>query len=403
MPQLLRPCITFVFSLGAALAFAQTTSSLERDPTLLRHPLPTWNQAEREYGFAHWELAFAVRKIARGPKVHALPAGTPLPTFAGDGEGAKQLRDYEDNFKLAGIVVLQDGKVRLEHYALGNSAGGRWASFSMAKSLTSTLVGAAIKDGYISSLDDPVTRYIPDLRGSAYEGVTVRQLLTMSSGVKWNEDYTDLKADVALFYSDPIDPGVDATVSYMRKLPRELPPGQKWVYKTGETNLIGVLVQQATKKDLATYASEKVWAPYGMEQDALWALDRTDHEHGGCCIQAATRDYARLGQFILDGARIDGKSIVADGYLEAATHKQIDIGRPGSGYGYQWWTSDDGTFGAYGIHGQMIYIDPAHRLVIAVNSAWPVATGQKEIAARSAVVKAIVRAVDAEARGGAAK
>jgi CubicO group peptidase (beta-lactamase class C family) len=325
-----------------------------------------------------------------------LPPGAPLPAFGKDGEGAGQLQRYIDNFKLAGIVVLQDGKVRLEQYALGDSAAGRWASFSVAKSLTSTLVGAAIKDGYITSVDDPVTRYIPDLRGSAYEGVTIRQLLTMSSGVKWNEDYTDLKADVALFYSAPIDAGMDATVSYMRKLPRDTPPGQKWVYKTGETNLIGVLVQQATKKDLASYASEKIWAPYGMEQDALWALDRTDHEQGGCCIQAATRDYERMGQFILDGARIDGKSIVADGYLEAATHRQVDIGRPGRGYGYQWWTSDDGTFDAYGIHGQMIHIDPARRLVIAVNSAWPAAVGQKESAARAALVSAIVKAVDSE-------
>jgi CubicO group peptidase (beta-lactamase class C family) len=396
-------CLAFAFSVFAIMAFAQNPTPPELDPASLHHPLSTWNQAEREFGFAHWERAFPMRKIARGTHVHPLPAGAPLPTFAGNGEGAKELQNYADNFKLAGIVVLQDGKVRLERYALGNSAAGRWASFSVAKSLTSTLVGTAIKDGYISSVEDPVTRYIPDLRGSAYEGVTVRQLLTMSSGVKWNEDYTDLKADVNLFYSDPVDPGMDATVSYMRKLPRELPPGQKWVYKTGETNLIGVLVQQATKKDLAGYASEKIWAPYGMEQDALWALDRTEHEHGGCCIQAATRDYARMGQFILDGARIDGKSIVADGYLEAATHKQADIGRPGRGYGFQWWTWDDGSFDAYGIHGQMIHIDPARRLVIAVNSAWTVATGQNESAARAALVKAIVNAIDSEAPSGAAK
>jgi CubicO group peptidase (beta-lactamase class C family) len=403
MLQRFRLCPAFALSIFVTLVFAQNSTSPELDPALLHHPLSTWNQAEREFGFAHWERTFPMRRIARGPHVHPLPDGAPLPTFAGDGEGAKELQNYTDNFKLASIVVLQDGKLRLERYALGNSAAGRWASFSVAKSLTSTLVGAAIKDGYISSVDDPVTRYIPDLRGSAYEGVTVRQLLTMSSGVKWNEDYTDLKADVNLFYSDPVDPGMDATVSYMRKLPRELPPGQKWVYKTGETNLIGVLVQQATKKELASYASEKIWAPYGMEQDALWALDRTEHEHGGCCIQAATRDYARMGQFILDGARIDGKSIVADGYLEAATHKQVDIGRPGRGYGFQWWTWDDGSFDAYGIHGQMIHIDPARRLVIAVNSAWPVATGQNESAARAALVKAIIKAIDSEAPGGAAK
>ena len=110
-----------------------------------------------------------------------------------------------------------------------------------------------------------------------------------------------------------------------------------------------------------------------------------------------------MGQFILEGARIDGKSIVADGYLQAATHKQIDIGRPGRGYGYQWWTADDGTFDAYGIHGQMIHIDPVRRLVIAVNSAWPVATGQKESGARAALVNAIVKAVDSEAGANAGK
>ena len=274
----------------------------------------------------------------------------------------------------------------------------------MAKSLTSTLVGAAIKDGYISSVDDVVKRYIPELRNSAYDGVTVRQLLTMTSGAKWNEDYTDLMADVTLFYSTPVDPGMDATVSYMRKLTRDATPGQKWHYSTGETNLIGVPLARATKKDLSTYASEKIWARYGMERDASWMLDRTDHEHGGCCVQATTRDYARLGQFILDGARIDGQSIVADGWLEAATRKQVDIGQPGLGYGYQWWTRDDGTFNAFGIHGQQIDIDPARRLVVAINSALPVADITRESrAARMALVNAIRAAIDSEPRSNSGK
>ena len=197
----------------------------------------------------------------------------------------------------------------------------------------------------------------------------------------------------------PVDPGMDATISYMRKLPRDAAPGQRWHYNTGETNLIGVLVARAVKKDLATYASEKIWARYGMERDASWMLDRTGHEHGGCCIQATTRDYARLGQFILDGARIDGQSIVADGWLEAATRKQVDIGQPGFGYGYQWWTRDNGTFNAFGIHGQQIHIDPARRLVVAINSAMPQATFTSEsIAARIALFDVIRAALDAEQR-----
>jgi CubicO group peptidase (beta-lactamase class C family) len=394
-------------ALVAALStasLAQTVSLSEIDPQSLRRPRATWNQAEREFGFANWDRVFSARIIARGKQVHPLPQGIPLPMFSPGGEGAMQLQRNIDGFKLAGIVVLQDGKLRLERYALGHSAAGRWVSFSVAKSLTSTLVGAAIKDGFISGVDDAVTRYMPELRDSAYDGVTVRQLLTMTSGAKWNEDYVDPKADVALFYSAPIDPGMDATVSYMSKLTRDAAPGQRWHYSTGETNLIGVLVARASKKDLATYASEKIWARYGMERDASWMLDRTDHEHGGCCIQASTRDYARLGQFILDGARIDGQSIVAEGWLQAATRKQVDIGQPGFGYGYQWWTRDNGSFNAYGIHGQQIHIDPARRLVVAINSAWPVAEFTREmVAPRTALLNAIRAAIDSELGGNSGK
>jgi CubicO group peptidase (beta-lactamase class C family) len=402
-----RPIRLFQCALLAALSttsLAQSLSPSEIDAQSLRRSRATWNQAEREFAFAHWDRIFSARTIARGKQVHPLPEGIPLPTFAPGGEGALQLQRNIDDFKLAGIVVLHDDKLRLERYALGHSAAGRWVSFSVAKSLTSTLVGVAIKDGDISSVDDVVTRYIPELRDSAYDGVTVRQLLTMTSGAKWNEDYTDLKGDVTQLYSAPVDPGMDATVSYMRKLTRDAAPGQMWHYSTGETNLIGVLVARATKKDLATYASEKIWARYGMERDASWMLDRTGHEQGGCCMQASTRDYARFGQFILDGARIDGQSIVADGWLEAATRKQVDIGQPGSGYGYQWWTRDNGTFNAYGLYGQQIYIDPARRLVVAINSAWSVPEFTNESrAARLALLDAIRAAVDSERRSNSGK
>jgi len=401
-----RVCLfqgAFVARLSTAL-LAQSLSPSEIDPQSLRRPLPTWNQAEHEFGFANWDRIVSSRTIARGNQVHPLSEGTPLPTFSPGGDGAKQLQRSIDNYKLAGIVVLHNDKLRLERYALGHSAGGRWVSFSVAKSLTSTLVGAAIKDGYISSIDDVVTRYIPELRDSAYDGVTVRQLLTMTSGTKWNEDYTDVKADVALMYSTTVDSGMDATVSYMRKLTRDAVPGQKWHYNTGDTNLIGVLVARATKKDLATYASEKIWARYGMERDASWMLDRTGHEQGGCCMQATTRDYARFGQFILDGARIDGQSIVVDGWLEAATRKQVDIGQPGSGDGCQWWTRDNGPFNAMGLHGQQIHIDPARRLVVAINSAWPVAEFTEEsLPARVALLDAIRAAIDSESRSNSGK
>jgi CubicO group peptidase (beta-lactamase class C family) len=417
LPIVLAACASGPLGGGAPVDTSRLTGEPERKATtppdavadrrvddLRRRPLATWSHEERVFGFANWDRIYPARTVARGKGVLPLPQGAPLQAFAPGGAGVKELQQSIDKFQLAGIVVLHDGKVRLERYALGHSADGRWVSFSIAKSVTSTLVGAAIRDGLIATVDDSVTRYVPELRDSAYDGVTLRQLLTMTSGAKWNEDYADPGADVAQFYSAPIDPGTDATVSYMRRLERAVPPGQKWHYNTGETNLIGVVLARATGKSLSAYASEKIWARYGMEQDASWMLDRSGNEHGGCCMHATTRDYARLGQFILEGARVDGQSIVADGWLEAATRKQVDIGQPGAGYGYQWWTRDTGTFNAYGIHGQQVHVDPTRRLVVAVNSAWPVAAFTKDmIVARTALFDAIRRAIDSESHGSADK
>jgi CubicO group peptidase (beta-lactamase class C family) len=214
--------------------------------------------------------------------------------------------------------------------------------------------------------------------------------------VRWREDYTDTTSDITQFYRQRIEPGTSLTVGYMRRLPSEAPPGKKWLYKTGETHLIGVLVQEATKKGLAAYLSEKIWAPYGMELDAAWQVDATGYELAGCCLMSGLRDYARFGQFILDDARIDGRSIVPDGWLAAATSKQVATDRPGRGYGYQWWTWDTGGFAAIGIYGQLVHVDPSRRLVVAISSAWPVATGQAQSDARSAMLVRIAAAVDAE-------
>ena len=158
----------------------------------------------------------------------------------------------------AGLIVLHRGKVVLEKYARGYDAGGRWLSQSMAKSVTSILVGAAIHDHAIASLDDPVIKYLPEMKGSAYDGVNLRQVLTMTSGVKWNEDYTDKDSDVAKYGRQLPENGIDPIVVYMRRLPREATPGEKWVYKTGETHLIGSDSHtRAIGKPLADYLSEK--------------------------------------------------------------------------------------------------------------------------------------------------
>jgi CubicO group peptidase (beta-lactamase class C family) len=165
--------------------------------------------------------------------------------------------------------------------------------------------------------------------------------------------------------------------------------------------LIGVLVSAATKKNLSEYLSEKVWTPFGMEQDASWLLGSTGHEISGCCIQASTRDFARFGVFIMGGAQINGKSILPDDWLAQATNKQAETGETDGGYGFQWWTNNDGSYAAQGIFGQGIFIDPKRKLVIASNSNWPKATDPGTVGQqRKAFYHAVQAAIDAEAKGG---
>lgn len=366
-------------------------ASLDPETRAIMADMPTnpdvlsWPLTQRDTAFRALDrlpLLAQIREVAPAPSPRPLPQGAPL-----DIPGIDQ---YMAQQRAAGLVILQDGKVRLERYGLGFDAKGRWTSFSVAKSFTSTLVGAAIQDGHIKSLEDKVSRYVPGLRGSAYDDVTVRQLLMMSSGVKWNEDYEDPGADVAQFNKVKPDPGMDATVSYLRKLPRAHPPGTVWHYNTGETNLVGVLVSSAVNKPLAQYLQEKIWQPAGMEAQASWLLGSTGHEIAGCCIQAATRDFARFGLFVLEG----GKGVVPADWFAQATTKQKDIGELGHGYGFQWWTYDDGSFAAQGIFGQGIFIDPKRKLVIASNANWTRATMGPEGEAREAFYKRVQALVD---------
>lgn len=382
--------------LAIAAAEAQQAAPV-REPASKAAAILTWPSAKREQYIAALDSFFLTRTVKAGPRPHALESGRPLAAFEAGGARADDFNAFLATQRVRGVLVLQDGKIRLERYVSPDSRTTRWNSFSVAKSITSTLVGAAIKDGAIRSVDDPVTRYIRALRGSAYEDVTVRQLLTMTSGVKWNEDYTDVNSDVARMYAQPPDPGFDMTVSYVRKLPREAPPGTKWVYKTSEANLIGVLVADATGKRLADYLSEKVWRPYGMERDAEWMIDDVGDEQGGCCLAMTLRDYGRFGQFILDGARDAGQPIVPENWLAEATRTQVSTG-PGSGYGYQWWTRDDGTFEARGIYGQTVHIDRARRLVVVINSATEHPTDRAAGDARQAFIAAVNAALDGETR-----
>ncbi|RYF15465.1 MAG: class C beta-lactamase-related serine hydrolase [Comamonadaceae bacterium] len=386
----------------AAVMVAATAGwfSLDKETRGVLATVPTnadllfWSQPQRDAAFRALDrlpLLAKSRVVAAGGAPKALPPGPPLKLPV-------DVAAFMAGQRASALIVVQDGRVRLERYGLGFDADGRWTSFSVAKSITSTLVGAAIRDGHIRSMDDKVTAYIPQMKGSAYDDVSVRQLLTMTSGVRWNEDYGDPQSDVALFNKHKPEPGVDALVSYLRRLPREVPPGTRWNYSTGETNLVGILVSQATKKPLSQYLSEKIWVPAGMEQQATWILSKTGQEISGCCLQAATRDFARFGVFIAEGARVGGQSIVPEGWLAEATTERVGIGRPGRGYGYQWWTYDDGSFDARGIFGQGIFIDPKRKLVIASNANWAAGARDPDAArARDAFWRAVQKAIDEEA------
>jgi CubicO group peptidase (beta-lactamase class C family) len=349
-----------------------------------------WKPDEQLLGYRNIEKIFKTRTIARGPRVAPLPRASRTLDVRFESDGAPWTTDsFMEKTNVVGLLVLHRDQILLERYRLGYSADQRWTSFSVGKSMSSTLVGVALKEGAIKSLEDPVTNYLAGLKGSAYEGVTVRQLLNMTSGVKWNEDYADPASNVAMIRTEKSVKGSDPIVTYMARLPREAEPGTKFLYKTGETHLVGSLVRAATGKHLADYLSEKIWKPYGMEKDAVWMLDAAGNEYAGCCISATLRDFGRFGVFFKNGAQIDGAPIVPDGWVKQATTGSEASER----YGFQWWLTSGPAYNAQGIFGQQIHINPALDLVIVLQSANATATDPTARAARAAFIEAVAAAV----------
>lgn len=383
----------------AALALASCTTSASSDLVAATAPLEVvslttpperdqaelqvlfWDDGQRSARFRDMENWFAGHEVPAASNVRELPAGASLSADI-QADIAKLMADSN----AAGVMVLQDGRVRYENYGLGLGPDDRWTSFSVAKSFTSTLLGAALADGFINSLDDDVTTYIPGLAGSAYDGVTVRQIATMTSGVAWNEDYSDPDSDVAQMNRYVDEYGSDAIVAQMKTLEREAEPGEKWVYKTGETNLIGLLVENAVGLSLAEYAQTKIVEPAGFEGGLFWMVDPRGGNIGGCCLSLRLSDYARMGQFAMEG----GDGIVPDNWFAEAGASQVDFGDSGFGYGYQWWTYPGDTYGAQGIFGQAITLVPEKNLVFAVISNWPRATSSDYRNDARAVVAKIV-------------
>ena len=337
------------------------------------------------------EKIFPTRTVKAGEKPYPLTASDhPIQALSFPSGGKTyDLPDYVALNRMVGLLILKDGKIVFEHYDFGFTPKARWMSASIAKSFVSTLVGAAIKDGFIASIDDPVTKYLPQLAGGAYENISVRDLLMMASGVKWNETYVDPASDRRKLLELQIagnKPG--AIFDHMKSLSKASEPGTVFNYNTGEAILIGEIVQAATKMHLADYLSQKIWSPLGMQSDASWWLDAPDgHEMGGSGLLATLRDFGRFGQFILNGAQIDGKKIVPDWWLADATSAKPLVGVSSPyGYAYQWWTVKaeagsvhEGVFMGRGIYGQYLYINPKNNVVVVGLGARPKPVGKTSI------------------------
>lgn len=376
-------CALAGIALVGHFACASTGPQPYTDPAVLLTLTPDQELST----FGHLEKRFPVAHVARGSEVAPLPrtARQIAPDVTWKGR-RYTIDDFMAAARLTGVLLIKNGQVAMERYALGRQPDELWDSFSVAKSVTSVLIGAAITDGYVKSLDDSVITYVPELKGSAYDGVTIRQLLTMTSGARWNEDYTDPTSDVAVSSNWAGEPGMEPLISYMRRLPRESAPGSHWRYKTGETDLAGILLARAIHAPLSSYLSDRIWRPVGMERDAVWMLDRGGLERGGCCLGMSLRDYGRLAVFIEAGASVHGRSIVPDGWLAAATVNQVNPPGPVP-YGYFWWPRPDG-YEAFGIFGQSIRFVPAEHVIVITNGATARPTGEEINSAKAALLEA---------------
>jgi CubicO group peptidase (beta-lactamase class C family) len=348
---------------AAAISGGKTKPALKLGP-----PDRAWTLEERRDSFANMDLLYATRGIARAGKTPVEPY--PLPVALRDlstvnVQGKYTVAAFQERFHVAGMLVIKGGSIVYEHYAHGHTPKTRWTSWSVAKSIVSLLVGAALQDGRIQSLDDRLSKYIPVLADGVYANVTIKNLLEMRSGVAWNEDYGNLDSDVSMLPRRKPRNTV-GLFKYMNGRKRTAEPGTIFNYNTGETYLLGAVVRAAVGNNLTTYLSRTIWSRFAMEDDAYWTLDAEfGDEPGGCCLSATLRDFGRVGMFMLKHGHLpDGSSVLSEDYLKAATQRDT-LNPP---YAYQWWLNHGGSFSARGIHGQEIRVYPADELVIVTHA-----------------------------------
>jgi CubicO group peptidase (beta-lactamase class C family) len=377
IPTLLVSCVTL------PLTRAHADAPPPQDPVIAarRHLLDTELSS---YMFRNMDQLFETRTVSRGKSVWMLPrqpvAAMPRHRFDGKDMSYEQFaaRTYTNAF-----LVIRDGKIIFEDYRNRTNAATRFASFSMAKSIVSLLVGYAVAQGHIKSIDDPASDYVPELRSGGYAGVSIRHILQMRSGVDYEERY-DFGANPSLaarIHNAAIVENRVRFVDAAFTIGRKAAPGSTFNYATLDTAVLGLVLERATRQPVATYLSERIWKPAGMEADGFWIADGrpgVGRELTGMGYNATLRDYGRLGLLMLQNGVRDGRQILPVGWMKAATNMvpfpdTNALGVKGS-YGFQFWKldSEPDSYAAIGLAGQFIYVHPKSRTIIVKLSHYPV-------------------------------
>ena len=380
-------CVVLVGLLLSLGVFAQSPGKIEigkMNPAgLLVDKYSYMAQPYSFYYFHHMDLlGLRTDWIQKAKRVYPLrePAREWVTDYTFRNSGYS-LDDYFKRNFVTGFLVLHKDQIIVEKYFHDADRQSRFVSQSLSKSIVSILIGAAIEDGAIKSIEDPVTKYLPYLSKSGYRNVSVKNVLQMSTGVEYSENYKDPKSGAALIGAALLT-GNPSFEKYVQSIqPTKIPPGTKFEYQSVNTQVLGLLLEKVTGKRLNVYAQEKLWSKIGAEDDAFFYESKSQpNTCAFACFNATVRDYARVGLMMLQGGALGEQRVVSDKWVHdstrpAASYLEPKQGGPEGGYGYayQWWVPPgrDGVFMGLGIYGQCIYVNPARQVVIVQTSAWP--------------------------------
>jgi CubicO group peptidase (beta-lactamase class C family) len=310
---------------------------------------------------SNYDKLYTARIVPHGP-VRALKRD--------EGAAALNVDAWMAANRNSGLLVMKGDSILAERYNYDRKESDRFQSFSMAKTVVAMLIGVALNENKIKSIDDKAEQYVPGLKGQLYGGTSLRHLLTMSSGVAFREDY-DGKDDVSVLARKTLGRqgpgGADTVIGINTRL---RPAGEKFYYASGETQVLGLVLRAAIGQPLSQYFAEKIWQPMGAEADATWLIDAGGYETGYMGINATLRDWGRLGMLLANYGAIDGKQLIPAAWVKAATtpeapHLRVGVATRRNGYGYQTWIVDnEGKFALLGVRGQGVLIDPVTKVVV---------------------------------------